>query len=424
MSSDRTSSKFTSNLSFACECFHKIACVYRHNRQGGIVADNGAQVLIQGNCIEGNEGPAIVATNILDLSIRDNYYESNFYSFTNDYPLLPMTGVARELNYSMEVCADILLLGDNQLPRYNTSDWTTTPTGHTIGAGNHNENVVIEGNFFRGAGCHSYSGVLASSVVELTVRNNRVISCGGTRYPGQLCAMILTGTDSAHWNVSQVRVEGNGGWATQLLPLAPPNVTAAQLRSAQSRSFLETFVDAAVPQLPIYRLQGGTGAGGTSSWQQLAGVQAHPKLLPLAKTILGEERFEWSSGGAPNAGAIVATVPLTAEAHAVAGQGVWFAVRALCNHTGLDWHRTNLTMLIDRSGSGQWEVGSSWLADEFGGCVSSWKTYSMATTLKFDGAAEGAAARFALVVQAVNPAPLVLADVAVAPLGVGWASMR
>ena len=404
--------------------FEVIGSNIEHNRQGGIVADNGAQILIQGNCIEGNEGPAIVATNILDLSIKDNYYEENFYSYTNEYPLLPMTGLAGELNYSVEVCADILLLGDDQLPRINTSDWTTA--GHrAIGAGNHNENVVIEGNFFRGGRCLSYFGVMASSVIELTVRNNRVISCRGTRNPpGQLCAMILTCTDSAHWNVSQISVEHNGGWATQLLPLTP-NVTAAQLRTVQSESFLETFVDTAVPQLPIYRLQGSDlPTSGERPWLPLTGVQKQPKLLPLLKTILGETRFAWSSGDALTAGAVVATIPLTSEARTVAGQGVWFVVRAMCDHTGKDYHRTNLTMLIDRSGNGQWDIGSTWLASEFRGCVAGWKTYSMAITLKFSGAAKGTVARFAVVVQAVNPAPLVLADVAVTPLGVGWAAMR
>lgn len=66
---------------------------------------------------------AIVATNALDLSIRDNYYESNFYSYTDEYPLLPVAASAADaagafVNYSVEVCADILLLGDDQLPRY------------------------------------------------------------------------------------------------------------------------------------------------------------------------------------------------------------------------------------------------------------------------------------------------------------------
>ena len=161
------------------------------------------------------------------------------------------------------------------------------------------------------------------------------------------------------------------------------------------------------------------------------------QLRPLPKTILGELRFAWVSvRGVPVSGAIVATVPLTAEAQAVAGDGVWFGLRARCNHTGTDWHRTNLTMLIDRTGSGEWEIGNSWLASAYDGCVSYWKTYTVATTLGFEqqhgsidsatsmkGGKKGRHARFAVVVESWTPMPLTLADVVIAPLGVGWASL-
>ena len=225
-------------------------------------------------------------------------------------------------------------------------------------------------------------------------------------------------------------VEGNGGWATQVVLVVPPNVTVTQLRTSKSQSHLHTFVDAAVPQLPIYRLQqqshSTSGVGGSGPWKPFAGL-ARPDLRPLPKTLLGEERFSWTAPSNSRAtGGIVATVALTAEAQAVVGQGVWFGVRALCNHSGTDWHRTNLTMLIDPSGTGEWEVVSSWLASENGasGCAPYWQTYSIATILRFDVVGEAAQAKFALVVQGANPMPLTLADVAVAPLGVGWASMR
>ena len=170
------------------------------------------------------------------------------------------------------------------------------------------------------------------------MRNNRAISCGGARYPGQLCAMILTGTDAARFNVSRVSVEGNGGWTRQLYPLAP-NVSTAQRRLVRAESFLHTFADAAVPQLPIYRLREAEGAT-SGAWPRIPGLPGKPPVLhPLAPTILGQKRFAWSNPpapGQPASGAVVATVPLTAEAHAVAGQGVWFAVRALVNLTGHD----------------------------------------------------------------------------------------
>ena len=70
-------------------------------------------------------------------------------------------------------------------------------------------------------------------------------------------------------------------------------------------------------------------------------------LHPLAPTILGQKRFAWLNAPAPSqpvSGAVVATVPLTAEAHAVAGQGVWFAVRALVNLTGHDWPGASLPL--------------------------------------------------------------------------------
>ena len=110
------------------------------------------------------------------------------------------------------------------------------------------------------------------------MRNNRVISCGGARYPGQLCAMILTGADIAHCNVSWVSVEGNGGWARQLYPLAP-NVSAAQRRLVRAESFLHTFADAAVPQLPIYRLREAEGAT-SGAWPRIPGLPGKVRKPP------------------------------------------------------------------------------------------------------------------------------------------------
>ena len=86
-------------------------------------------------------------------------------------------------------------------------------------------------------------------------------------------------------------------------------------------------------------------------------------------------------------------------------------------------------LLGNRRRAGEWEVASSWIADEStDGCAPYWKTYTMATTLGFDTNVDSSSvtteARFALVVQAVSAMPLTLADVVVAPLGVSWASMR
>ena len=80
------------------------------------------------------------ATVVMSGLLPDSHTEWS----AGEYPFIPMRGVAGVLNYSIELCADILLLGDDQLPRFNTSDWTTPPSvdwQRSIGAGNQNENV-------------------------------------------------------------------------------------------------------------------------------------------------------------------------------------------------------------------------------------------------------------------------------------------
>ena len=51
--------------------------IIEHGSLAGIVVFSGMNMNIQGNCIEGIEGPAIVSSNMDSLTISNNYFESN-----------------------------------------------------------------------------------------------------------------------------------------------------------------------------------------------------------------------------------------------------------------------------------------------------------------------------------------------------------
>lgn len=263
-------------LKFAANNIDLLANNIEGNHQGGIMADNGAQLLIQGNCIEGTKrGPAIICSNFLDVSIKDNYYESNY---ENGGAMVPMQAAAGAANYSMLLCADILLIGSHALPAADAPDWSNGPSQHVIEAGNRNTNVIISGNFHRGAACHSYAGVVASSVENLEVTSNQVIGCGGARYPGQLCAMVATGIESAHWHARDVRVRGNGGWARQMWPLQP-NITNSVAAGLPYASGFESFHDTGVTQRAVFSLARdckNTANKDTCIGQPVFGASVHP----------------------------------------------------------------------------------------------------------------------------------------------------
>ena len=51
--------------------------IIEHGSLAGIVVFSGMNMNIQGNCIEGTEGPGIVSSNMDSLTIANNYFETN-----------------------------------------------------------------------------------------------------------------------------------------------------------------------------------------------------------------------------------------------------------------------------------------------------------------------------------------------------------
>jgi parallel beta-helix repeat protein len=63
------------HLQFAVNNLEVVGSHIENNRAGGIVVDSGARVNIEGNNIESNGGPAIVASNV-DTSSRLQSFET------------------------------------------------------------------------------------------------------------------------------------------------------------------------------------------------------------------------------------------------------------------------------------------------------------------------------------------------------------
>ena len=161
---------------------------------------------------------------------------------------------------------------------------------HLIGAGNHNKMWLSKAIFPR-----RWVPLILWCAGELGIGTERAEQprhqLRWSALPRQLCSMILTGSEGVHWNVSQVRVEGNGGWNTQLLHL--PLRMLPRSCGINSQSHLDTFVDAAVPQVPVYRLHQPSSSGGNqiASWKPFQACQV--QICSHSDDILGEERYTW-----------------------------------------------------------------------------------------------------------------------------------
>jgi hypothetical protein len=169
----------------------------------GIVVNAGAMVRIEGNCLEGLAGPAIIANQVNALTIRSNYFEVNNMK-KNYLNVTDNTGAAQQ------VCTDILINGDDCV--YN--DCTTPDLSNSLSLArfaaaakgqkqgtlspgpivinNHSpcRSVVVEGNFHNPGGdlCPSgveFFGTFAAGAEGLRSESNDCSDCEPTGGPNK-----------------------------------------------------------------------------------------------------------------------------------------------------------------------------------------------------------------------------------------------
>ena len=158
------------------------------NQGVGILVNGGAAVLLEGNCIEGCGGPAVIANGVRGLTVRSNYYEAN-----NRLATLRYVDAATQREVS--VCTDLLLDGAplatavSSLP--NVSLAAAAPCSAVSVVGNYH-------NPYKDVDCAAYAGVYAFAADGLIVEANTAGVSGTCKAAGKTCSALVTGPTVAN----------------------------------------------------------------------------------------------------------------------------------------------------------------------------------------------------------------------------------
>jgi hypothetical protein len=182
-----------------------------------VIVEDGAQILISGNVIEGSQGPAIIASSIYGLTISSNYFESNnmctYPACADGLNIYQIGSRGDDRSFNVSVHADIILNGviDNAGDPSWSFGFENAVRDRQISSEFPCRSVLIEGGYHsvteetpEGNG----SMVLIGAVQGALIRGN---DCGG----GGQCknmAVVTTGTDSTLWAARDVSLERNTGW--------------------------------------------------------------------------------------------------------------------------------------------------------------------------------------------------------------------
>ena len=413
-----------------------------------LVVEDGAQIQISGNVIEGSQCPAIVAASVYGLLISSNYFESNNMCVDcalkcNVYQVGPKGSNG---SFNVSISADIVLNG--------VIDNAGDPTW-SFGIGNAVRDRAISSEFPCRAvtiegGYHSPKAetkngngtlVLIGAVQGALIRGN---DCGG----GGQCknmAVVTTGTDATLWGARDISLERNTGWdftggAVRLVSSPkclrrwdPATRIGVQTQQGSLPWSCEGRLDT-VSDTPA--LCSGTNIGygvGDNERRQrpyactsapptnfvTASSSAHSAPIPgfSAPTIDPAESYDGHlvhrisapAGAEPAAALIVAELPL-ASMPSAAGHSVHFTVFARTVKSAFHprvkdgWNTTmaTLILLIDR-GDGVWLSSNGGELADWGGSASAglgapawmnhqWDVHSFATWLGWGGTAKMAIA--------------------------------
>ena len=193
-----------------------------------VLAEEAAQIKISGNCMEGGQGPAIIASSIYGLTVSSNYFEANNACGPgrghgacrlnlNNYMLDGGGGGGSGSYHSglnQSINADIVLNGviDNLGDPGWVFGYVNAVADRRISAEFPCRSVVLEGNYhalYVETATSNGSMVLIGAVQGATIRANDCLGGEGC----DNCAIVTTGTDATIWGARDVTLERNTGWS-------------------------------------------------------------------------------------------------------------------------------------------------------------------------------------------------------------------
>jgi hypothetical protein len=202
----------------------------------GIQVTDGAQVLIQGNVIEGESGPGIVTSAVRGLDIRSNYFESNSERYGRP-PKGGGYGIPFTMPHGEKVCFDVLIngaAGNDDISHLATN---FPAAGVNIGGNYHNPLTSESARSFAPCRSNEWSAYVIASAIGVTVTGNACSRKGCE--PGKNISLLsVGGVDPKLWSASKVRVESNGGWeGSHALRLRMGNSSSATVPAMAFHTF-------------------------------------------------------------------------------------------------------------------------------------------------------------------------------------------
>ena len=181
-----------------------------------VLAEEGAQIKLSGNCMEGGQGPAIIASSIYGLTVSSNYFEANnMCGPGRGHGACPLNLNTYSLGqgFNQSINADIVLNGviDNLGDPNWVFGYVNAVADRRISAEFPCRSVVLEGNYhalYVETATSNGSMVLIGAVQGATIRSNDCFGGGGC----DNCAIVTTGTDATIWGARDVSMERNTGW--------------------------------------------------------------------------------------------------------------------------------------------------------------------------------------------------------------------
>jgi hypothetical protein len=213
-------------LNAAVNSVNVLDCTFESNRGIGILINYGAAVRVEGNTIESQGGPAILANAVEGLSIKSNYYEANLMG--GHLPPTAGHGLVSFVDTSgkhVEVCADHVLNGKTWHEFNSPIDALIAGEPLVLDDSNPCQGVVIEANYHNpgaslcgrptvaAAAGVEFSGTAAYGAEAVAVRANRCGSCVPPSCKPAGACKICEVIRMPGANASSLASDVNSGWA-------------------------------------------------------------------------------------------------------------------------------------------------------------------------------------------------------------------
>eukprot|EP01052_Picozoa_sp_SAG31_P013091 SAG31_NODE_780_length_12148_cov_7.369295_4_plen_648_part_00 len=193
----------------------------------GIAVNDGSNVLLQGNVIEGMGGAGIILNSVAGAVVSANYFEdNNWQQDGEEHAGVPNFWFDHAEGKNFTMCADIVL---NGIPNHcSAAPWICNSSGGVLlisskafmwelSSAYPSYGVSVTGNFFAPTNliqqpkcADRYSAVAAVAVDGLSLTANDCAPCVGND------SLLLSGTNYVSWMARKVDASANSRWSRML----------------------------------------------------------------------------------------------------------------------------------------------------------------------------------------------------------------